>query len=224
MLGNTRGAPGDGAPSTCGHTDSARPHTLSPSMAQRDPGHWVLGGQGSMAMSPPCQHCSACSPIPVLPRRGWWGHGQRAGGRGRGPEAACQRAGPRRGALAGGCLDFRRSALPLPAPPAAFRAYVRAPPPPPGSQGRAHRGHARSWAPGVGERPDPGLGRPVPAEDAARGGGRRLPPVSATRAYPGRDGGRAPPFCPRASLGAHLVNLSEARRAAELHWNYWSTK
>lgn len=50
-------------------------------MAQRDPGHWVLGGQGSMAMSPPCQRCSACSPIPVLPRRGGGGtdSGQVAG-------------------------------------------------------------------------------------------------------------------------------------------------
>lgn len=63
MLGNTRGAPGDGAPSTCGHTDSARLHTLSPPMAQRDPRHRLLGGQGSMATSPPT----------LLPLAGWWG-------------------------------------------------------------------------------------------------------------------------------------------------------
>lgn len=108
-----------------------------------------------------------------------------------------------------------------PSPPRSacrIQGLCKGPPsPPPGSQGRAHRGHARSWAPGVGERPDPGLGELVPAEGTARGGGQRLPPISATRAYPGRDGGRAPPFCPTASLGAHLVKSlrsSEGSRAA----------
>lgn len=100
-----------------------------------------------------------------------------------------------------------------PSPPRSacrIQGLCKGPPSPsPGSRGRAHRGHARSWAPGLGE--------PVPAEGTARGGGQRLPPVSATRAYPGGDGGRAPPFGPRASLGAHLVKAlrsSEGSRAA----------
>lgn len=43
-------------------------------------------------------------------------------------------------------------------------------------------------------------------------------PVSATCPQPGRDGsaGEAPPFCPRASLLAHPVDLSQAQRGAEL--------
>lgn len=147
-----------------------------------------------------------------------------------GPADVCQRAQLLcQGALAGGSVDSQRSALHLPAPPVAFRAYVSAPrlgSPrqhrcSPGSRARGLHPHPGRASAASAPEPQPG-----PRQKAVVPQGMLTRPVSATRPHPGRDGsaGEAPPFCPRASLHAHPVDLSQAQRAAELPWNYWSTK
>lgn len=118
-------------------------------------------------------------------------------------------------------------ALHLPAPPVAFRAYVSAPrlgspPPAPLIPGGPGHGEPRGLNP-------PGAPRASPAGSAPRRAdlqpgprqkaqGMLTRPVSATCPQPGRHGraGEAPPFCPRASLHAHPVDLSPAQRGAEL--------